>query len=622
MSGNLVQADDLTDPFDPFDTGSPFAEYNSPETTAEDLIREGSALLANDRPLDARTKLLQALKKDPKQYRAYYLLSGYYMVTVGHYRLALRYLNRAFELFLEKYGKPPYSETVAQLEHAHMLYYLSQVKLNLDDYQGALEALDLYTSFGYFDDWYPSSRAWILMKLGKLDEAIRVARLGMISGAEQGRVLNMLGILLSMKDQREESLEIFRKAVAAELALGSEGNPATPLNNAGEVYKEIFNEEKAEASWLRAISLPDGCEHVLPSLNLVLLYIDQLNFEGASKTIDDFEGCFAQFTLKNDEEHKALVLMARGRIALHSGQVKKAIKDLDVALDSIQWFGKIGTSQDDLRAGVMISLAQALDRRAQMIALELTESWTEWISLKQEALEARLRSWWLNRRAREILLEDLEDIEDLKIRNTDSMIEYTTLGELLATYPKGFIEARLTKQSERDPRKRAKIFYQAYLLESSLGWFHKEEALRQIDDLIAVLRPKAEDLLKLHLLTLKQKHLEGSAYLNGAYQIFKLSPPHLRNSGFKLPITLRGDKNTELRHLILEGPFMLSDTAPCSIELSGNEQDGFNAKFACQEDFSKTREIGDKVASRVVNRLADAVFSEEFAKSKGIRSLF
>lgn len=606
----------LVDPFDPFDKGD--LGNSQDDKSAEELIQEGASLLTLDRPLDARTKLLQALKKDPKQYRAYYLLAGYYMVNVAHYRLALRYIDKAFELFQEQKGRPPYFETMTRLEHGQMLYYLSQIKLNLDDYRGSLDTLDEYTKYGYFDVWYPSSRAWTLMKLGKIEEAIRVARMGTIVGGDDGRILNMLGILLSMHDERDESLEVFRKAIATELSLGTEGNPATPLNNSGEVFKEIYQEDKAESSWLRALSLPDGCEHVLPTLNLTLLYIEQLRFEAANRILDDFEGCVKQYSLKNDEEHKGLVLMARGRIALHTGRIRKAIEQLERALDSIQWFGKIGTSQEDLKAALLLSLSQAYDRFSKMIPLERPASWSQWANSKADIATAQFKSWWYMRRAKEMLLEDLEDFEDLSIRNTDSMLEYPTLGELVATLPKGYAKAKLADEKTRDSRSLSRHFYDAYSAESSLGWWTRSSGLMQVDSILKILRPKYDDLLRVHLLLLKLKYLpiDSQEYRAISYEVFKLSPSHLRNSGFKLPVAIvLQSSDRSLANELNKGPFVSSADFDCRITTSGDSDVGYTAKFECKSDSSKTREIGDKDPAQVVNRLSDMVFSEEFVGS-------
>lgn len=56
----------ILDPFDPFDIfGSEeiVSSTNDEQKSAEDLLRDSELLLLADRPLDARTKLLKALKK-------------------------------------------------------------------------------------------------------------------------------------------------------------------------------------------------------------------------------------------------------------------------------------------------------------------------------------------------------------------------------------------------------------------------------------------------------------------------------------------------------------------------------------------------------------------------------
>lgn len=251
----------VLDPLDPFDIFS-FDELgpssSDDDKTADELIRDAGLLLRTDRPLDARTKLLKAIQKDPKAYRAYYLLSGYYIVHVGHYRLALKYIKRAQELFEEQHGKPPYSSQTLQMEHSNLIYYLSQARLNLDNYQGALDALDDYYALGYRGDWFAGSRAWILMKLGRIQEAIKVARQGILAGAEEGRTLNMLGILLSMNDQPQEALEVFRQAIANELSMGREGSQRPRLITPERCIKSSLKTRKLSRLFCELPQCPMG----------------------------------------------------------------------------------------------------------------------------------------------------------------------------------------------------------------------------------------------------------------------------------------------------------------------------------------------------------------------------
>lgn len=626
LSDQLSGGGLLFDPFDPFDLGDtdPLSSEKEDSTkSADTLLREASALLLSERPLDARTKLLRALQRDPNLYRTHFLLAGYYLIHVGHFRLAMKYIKRAEELFEKEHGAPPYQEQTIQLEHANIIYYQSQIRLSLDNYKGALESLDRYAALGYISDWYPGSRAWVLMKLGRIQDAITVARAGILASAEPGRTLNMLGILLSMNGQPQEALEVFRKAIASEFAAGDNGQPATPLNNSGEVFKEIFDEDKAESSFLRAISLPDGCEHVLPSLNLALIYIEQLKLDAARSTIDGFERCIAQFPLRNNEEHAALVNLARGRIALHNGVVDKAIEHFRSAMDGTQWFGKIGTNQNDLIVAATISLSQALSRQAHILASTLSTSWSDWFQQRATRISLSIESWWLMRRARQMLTGELNDIEDLQIRNTDSLLEYPTLGEVLRGLSKGSLARRLDRERQVDSRVPAKLFYELYGAEAELGIWPSKRSLSTLDTVIERARPRYDELLRTHA-TLKRLETlprSSSRYEDLAYRVFFTAPAQLRNYGLPLPIRINHQGlSRPLRRAILQGPFIeahedsaatntTKNTQICSISAIQTTKPEISLSFSCPGQTSRNRTVEDSAPETVVNKLSASLFS-------------
>jgi tetratricopeptide (TPR) repeat protein len=513
-----------------------------------------------------------------------------------------------------------------QLEHSNILYYQSQIRLNLDDYQGALDTLDHFTALGYSAEWYPGSRAWILMKLGDIQGAIKVARAGILAGAEPGRTLNMLGILLSMNNQPQEALDVFRKAIATEFSSGTDGQPATPLNNAGEVYKEVFDDDKAESSFLRATSLHDGCEHVLPTLNLALLYIDQFKLEAADAALVGFQKCIAQFPLRNNEEHAALVHLARGRILLHSGWVDEAIQSFRSAMDGTQWFGKIGTNQNDLVVAATISLSQALERKNNIISTTVTTGMADWYRSQREMITNSVEAWWLRRRARQILLDDLKQLEDLSIRNTDSLLEYPTFGEILGELSTSSLSQRLLIENARDTRTPAKLFYQLYGAENALGWWNSSSTLKDLDDVIEHARPRYDELLRTHASLVRMKTLSrySQRYHEMAYRIFMTSPAELRNYGLPLPVVLDPAIPRDLRRQILRGPFMeqassRSTTAfVCTISTPSSREDKVTLRFTCPSQSAKNRTVEDSDVTQVVNKLSEALFRQEVTHANSI----
>ncbi|NDC38369.1 MAG: hypothetical protein EBZ48_10000 [Proteobacteria bacterium] len=608
---------EVRDPLDPFD--SFFADESSPkddeQKTAPELVTEASQLFTDERPLDARTKLLKALQKNPSYYRAHMLLAGYYIQHVGHFRLALRYIKQAQDLFEQQNGGPPYSGYIAQNEHKQLLYLLSQARLNLDNYQGALDTLNEFNSLGYFEDWYPGSRAWILMKLGRLEEAIKVARLGVLSGSEGGRSLNMLGILLSMHGEREQSLQVFKQAIDYEFSLGSEGEPATPLNNRGEVFRELFEDDRAETSWQKAINLPSGCEHILTNLNLALLYIEQLNYHGAKRSIDAFLSCSAQFPLRNGEEHKAFVEFMRGRIDLHTGHIDQAITHLEAAQQQRQWFGKIGTDPEDLKTATLISLGLALRAKMQQMEFHRFESLAERFAWLRTNVEYSVRSWWYLRRARQILSQNLNDFEDLEVRHTDSMLEYSTLGEALGGFPESLIRAKLTRLTDTDRRGGAEPYYQMYLAEVLLERGEDGEAFHLLQEVAKSARPQFDRALALQARTRLLEYLAptDAEYRRLAEQVFLEKRAQLRNYGLRLPVRFISDSpRSELQETLKKSAFVLGTGEGYAFTVRHESSQGEEIlSFESTQDNLGTVKVRGANIDEVVNRFTDEVFTEE-----------
>jgi hypothetical protein len=199
----LISANVRAQISDPLDTNQIAPEANS-ETlnsdqgkTEEEILAEAFSFQAEDRLLDYRSKLLSLVRFYPKSFMGHLLLAEYYLKSVGHFRLSLRYALKAEALFHEQNGKPPYyNNFFVQSVHSGVLLILSEIKLNLDNYQGALEVIEQMEDFGYYDTNLASSKAWVLMKLNRIPEAIATARAGITLGASPGHILNVLGILL------------------------------------------------------------------------------------------------------------------------------------------------------------------------------------------------------------------------------------------------------------------------------------------------------------------------------------------------------------------------------------------------------------------------------------------
>lgn len=581
----------------------------------EQLLLESQQLFAEGRLIDAREKLQQAVRIDPKDFRAFLMLGTYYLSEVGHFRLAERYITTAEKNFYEANGKDPkkFSPQVWS-QHARLLFLKSETQLNLDKYQASLTTLD---EFGarYWDDWYPGTRAWVLMKLRRNEEAIATAQTGLLRGAELGRTYNILGILLSITGQRELSLDAFENAIRAEYISGSRAQIATPLNNAGEVYREMFRDREAEAAFASSLRFPDGCDHILPSLNLAILQVDELRLFQAERVLSDFEACYAQRALKSDTEHKVLLELMRGKIALRAGRVNQALKLIKQAAESEQWFGKIGTNENDVRLASYIALADAYGAQAKAWRDHVSPTIKNKYNKMLTMLTAWTRAKWYNWRARQYAFEDVEDFEDLYVRHTDAMLEYPTLGHLLADYPSAPLSKRMSRLLESDPRPGAHTYYQLWLAQNAIANGEKTDAATELEKIKPTLR--------------KFDHLVQAEFLTAEYQIkpepelacaiFETNPSHLRYADGKLPVQFSLSGSSELREQLkdfLKTRFVQSNVCHYRVELNQPADGGAQLQFVDTNSgqilvTAETRQVSDKRLAQLTNKFIAKVFQHK-----------
>jgi hypothetical protein len=292
-------------------------------------------------------------------------------------------------------------------------------------------------------------------------------------------------------------------------------------------------------------------------------------------------------------------------------------------MDGTQWFGKIGTNQNDLVVATTISLGQALARENNALKFHIPATWSEWLDIKRERAANAVESWWLMRRARQLLTEELNDVEDLSIRNTDSLLEYPTLGEVLRGLSSSALSARLDDETRKDSRVPAKLFYQAYLAESRLSGWSTSEAITNLDAVIERARPRYDDLLKTHATLLRMRALDPSSsrYRELAYRVFYTSPAELRNYGHRLPVRIQ--TSAKLRDLILSGPFIEDrssrdqDTV-CLITSPQQSASGATLRFTCPHNSSKNHVVEDSDPRAVVNKLTEALFREEIKNGNNV----
>lgn len=522
------------------------------EKSVNQLLLEAEGLLQQGKAIDARALMQKALRASPNDYRPHMMLGQYYLVEVGHFQLANQYIRRALGLFSEQNKDLDQLNGIKQSawqEHARLLYLLAESRLSLDNYTAALKTLEQYELY-YWDAWLPGSKAWVLWKMGHTDKAIAEVEKGLARGAYPGKSYNILGILLASSGQKQLSLRAFANAARAELSLGSYGQVATPLNNAGEVYRETFREDQAEIAWLSSLSLPDGCDHILPSLNSAVLNMERLRLFAAERVLKDFQVCFAEKAEKKDTEHRALLALIRGRTMLRIGRIEEAVALLELANSGTQWFGRIGTNEDDMKLAAKITLADALEAKGKSLQSTPFSSWRKWFIQGYEAKKLGLRVWWLRRSARILAVDRLRDFEDLLVRHSDSMLEYPMLGRVLSGFSLNELKAKLNSFKLKDSRGGAHQHYDLYLATKLVKVGKREEASELLAQILNSLRP--EDAL-IRAETLTQVLLNGGPEAKDEkrrdlkLELFRSLPSALRLNSLPLPVQIKSDGSKEAK---------------------------------------------------------------------------
>ncbi len=599
------------DPFDPFDKEDIKIGKDDPdlEKSSYSLVQEAYALQQSGRYLEARAKLFKAIKKDKKDYLAYMMLASYYGQIVGHYKLADRYIKTAEKVFYERFSTPPYIMPNTKLEHSNILEIAANIRLNLDDYEGALKIWGKYNKYHYWSPYSDSSQGWLLFKLGRSAEAYLKTKQGLdfddsrISYSERtnrkAALYNTMGIVLSDLGKQKEALEALNEAYKLEKQMGPNGDPSTPLNNSSEIYREQFREAEARKNLQQALSSPNACEHILFTINMVLQNLEEANYVEAKENLIDFQRCFAQYPLKNEEEHRTLLSLSLGRIALHTGDIEKALLGLEDAVNEHQFFGKIGTTQTDMQAASLYSLAQGLRRANNHLRYHINDGYAEALQNKYQATKNSIRAWWLMRKARQILMEDLKDFEDIHIRHSDSMLEYPMLGEIFAGLPTSLIENKIKREVAHDKRSLALNYYNLYLAENLFSHGQNKAAKKLLDETIGKLRPIDKELM-IQALRIKAQITNSTPDI---YSLFRLNRSALINYGIRLPIKTN-NISSELRSLLKDSIFKETSSTDnlCTLTIAAENELTLN----CPETNFKGK---GKNLIEALNKLTTNVFT-------------
>ena len=188
---------------------SDLAKTNAPE---QRLLQ----LLEKHKYIKARESAEAILRQDNDSLIARFALGRVFHEEEANLPRALYHVTMAEKQLVERYGPKPQDE-VAKRWHRRILLALEQIFGEMDRRDAQLETIDRYDAL-----YKPSQdhrRIWPLMKLGRFDEAIAIAKKLTLSSQVPTRIAGYNG-LLSVEFERERPRRCFKVAMEAVRATG------------------------------------------------------------------------------------------------------------------------------------------------------------------------------------------------------------------------------------------------------------------------------------------------------------------------------------------------------------------------------------------------------------------
>ncbi len=507
------------------------------------LIKSSSRHFRKGEREKGKEALRQAMKTDPSYYKPHFRLGVYYYSS-KMYNLSAREFLFARQKYEKEYDKNSFSSRLRQI-----LELLGESRIQLDQYHRALEVFKTSLSYDDRDTSNYSRIAWIYFKLNKLNKSRKmVNRCLNISKLDVG-CLNISGILYVKERRYEKALEVYDKAVSLQLEVRA--------NNMGELYKSLFQYDIAIKQFRLAIenSSANGTQSALFPLNISDIYINELKLGISKGVLDNYLSLHFRDLSRglSPARDLGLIYLSKARTAYYKGDLHEAKTLLEKAEDYKQHFGSVGFSLSHYKYLVLYmkslvnrGLANYKDEAIGLSVLEkISRLWDQW--------ELKWQSSWDMDKAAEIAVDQLKQLNDLYIYETESIFDYGSLSEMLIEFDTDLMIKKLNQLlgqesgGKPDQRDHAKGFYYLYLghiylddgrYRQALGYIRT--SLRYFNAHEKTLKLKAYSLLAMIYDELNQSRDKNNS-LNLIYQIH---PPYLRLRGQNLPVIvseIKGD---------------------------------------------------------------------------------
>ncbi|MFO0694863.1 MAG: hypothetical protein U0230_14995 [Polyangiales bacterium] len=599
------------------------------EGTADELLAFRYATEENF--VKARELATKIVRRHPDSYLGHHVLALAQHYGEANFPVAYHEERLATRLFASRYGDPPRPGS-PWLWHARMLLETASLQAELGMHEERLATLDRYNE--RYQPEQIAERAWSLMKVGRTEEARRVANLGLATNdpMQIEIALNALCAIEFEAGEDGRSYEACRQA----LEYGrSRGGPAVvDLTNFAESARTEFRLEESERFLLEATEL-DDIGYGNPWLELGELYLREARVPEAVDALRRVPEYRARrpANMRDSDRNEGRRVLAE--LFLLVGRPEDALRITDRALVSPDRRSHNSRDPDQDRAVVaMLDRAARLSVAESVVEKACAKPWYQRLVAWGRSVLLRAEAFRSGREVVTRLAEGDKLVGLLRLGTAKSGVTPPFLVSDLATIlGPGTFRAALVRARRSDRRELGAGYYDAMEAEAWLAEGDPERAERSARRAIEKL-PRAEAALVARVQgVLAAARLEaGKPATEALLAALGNDPTVFRRLGLALPVRLvvgRGSVAETIGDALERSPRLDTDGSSLRLEVQASRRTAraclygpSRESLGCGEVTARAGEDETAFAQRAVDAFHQAVFAPRVDLSQSdIRSL-
>jgi tetratricopeptide (TPR) repeat protein len=510
------------------------------EATPEELDAFWSVM--SERLIHARELATKILRKNPKSFVAHYVMGEVEHDAEANFPRAVFHLEKARELFEQKYTGAPGPQAPWRW-HTRIMLSLAFAYGEIERHDKKLTLLARYNEL--YDPDRIAERAWPLMKQRKFTEARRAAEAGL--GTEDPRqkeiALNSLCAIEFEAGNDDASYVACKRAMDNAKSLGVDLDPADLMNFA-EASRSVFKLDEAERIDREATEATIAW-YGNPWSELAELYIREGRFSealGALREIPKYRAARPPHVRESDRNENRRALSA---FFLLLGRPDDALRITSKAVVAPDRRGH--NSRDPAQDR---SVSALLDRAAHRLKAERTleravsEPWYARIAATVSALYEQVQGWASGRHAVRAVADGDRLPGSFQIGTARAAVMPPWVaGDLVHAAGPGVSRSAIRRARTQDKRQAARAYYDAF--EGEAAWLagdsgSAEKLLARASQTL----PQAEALLRARVLVALAKVREDRGATTQALGDFEramqIDPSVLRRLSVTVPVRIRG----------------------------------------------------------------------------------